>query len=150
AGTLFLIMEFIEGSNLHLLVKKKGPLPVWKARDCARQAALGLQFAHERGFVHRDVKPKNLMLADRSGVVKLLDFGLAPLHAGDAPESDGSPGGEPLGTTHFLAPEVAAARPPDIRADVYSLGCTLFYLLTGRPPFDAATTEQVLGAHRQS
>ena len=143
----FFAMEFVEGANLAERVRDRGPLPVPEACDSVRQAALGLQHAHEHGMVHRDVKPSNLLLS-KQGVVKVLDLGLARLH-------DPAEGGEPsritqdglvIGTPEFLAPE--QARNPsaaDIRADIYALGCTLYYLLAGRPPYPGGTvTERVV------
>jgi serine/threonine protein kinase len=131
-GVHFLVTEYIEGCDLAWLVKQRGPLAAAEACEVIRQAALGLQHAHEQGFVHRDVKPSNLRV-DRSGVVKLLDFGLARMAAGQTTMTGT---GQMLGTLDFLAPEQASdARNVDIRADIYSLGCTLYFLLTGSPPF---------------
>ncbi len=148
AGDLhFLVMEYVEGETLDRRVARDGPLPVGLACDCVRQAALGLQHAHEHGLIHRDVKPGNLILTP-SGVVKVLDFGLAQL-AAESP-ADTPPGSAPLvGTPDYLAPE--QARNPaaaDARADVYGLGCTLYSLLTGRPPFPGGTVLQKLLAHQ--
>ena len=151
--TLFLVMEYVEGVSLGRLVKERGPLPVPEACDHVRQAALGLQHAHERGMVHRDVKPDNLMLvaspdASAPGVVKVLDFGLAAL---TAERSDGVTNTNVImGTPDYMAPEQAEdARRADIRADVYSLGCTLYYLLTGNVPYPAATSLLKILAHRE-
>jgi serine/threonine protein kinase len=140
-GLHFLVMEYVEGQNLADYLAEKGPLPVAEACDAARQAALGLQHAHERGTVHRDVKPHNLMRAP-SGRVKVLDFGLARLAAGpgDAAEDDEAPtaphltgAGAVVGTADYIAPEQARdAHGADGRADVYGLGCTLYHLLAGR------------------
>jgi tRNA A-37 threonylcarbamoyl transferase component Bud32 len=154
-GLHFLVMEYVEGQSLADVVGQRGPLPVGLACDYVRQAALGLQHAHERGMVHRDVKPANLMLAP-GGVVKILDFGLARLpHTGD-----GTPGvvppagpltgaGAVMGTADYIAPEQADdPRTADIRADIYSLGCTLFHLLAARPPFAVGTVAEKLARHR--
>jgi len=136
AGDLhFIVMEYVEGLSLAQVVERKGPLPVAHACHYARQAALGLQHASEKGMVHRDVKPQNLMLAPK-GVVKVLDFGLARLRS----ERQGAVGLTQadafMGTPEYVAPEQATdARTADTRADIYSLGCTLYALLTGRPPF---------------
>jgi serine/threonine protein kinase len=141
-GIPYLAMEFIEGIDLARLVKKRGPLPLADACDCIRQAALALQHAHEAGLVHRDIKPSNLMLTPQ-GVVKLLDLGLARLHDEPAP-GDGetaanarlATAGEFMGTIDYIAPEqLRNCHAVDIRADLYSLGCTLYHLLAGRPPF---------------
>src|SRR5262249_39448581 len=145
--THFLVMEFIEGTSLGCLVKERGPLPVDQACDYVRQAALGLQHAHERGMVHRDVKPDNLILTP-DGTVKVLDFGLAALTA----ERGGGRTGENVvrGRPDYLAPEQAEdARNADGRADVYSLGCTLFQLLTGSVPYPAETALKRILAHRE-
>ena len=102
------------------------------------QAALGLQHAHERGMVHRDIKPANLMLAaqGKRGVVKVLDFGLAKAPSEEPIDGGLTHEGQMLGTPDYIAPEqIRDAQKADIRADIYSLGCTLYYLLTGGPPF---------------
>jgi WD40 repeat protein/tRNA A-37 threonylcarbamoyl transferase component Bud32 len=144
--TLFLAMEFVEGISLGRRVKERGPLSVAEACDCIRQAALGLQHAHERGMVHRDVKPDNLIRC-LDGTVKVLDFGLAALAA---ERNDGlTDTNVVMGTPDFMAPEQAEdARSADIRADVYSLGCTLYFLLTGSVPYPADTPQRKILAHR--
>lgn len=151
AGDLhFLVMEYVEGINLARLVEKRGPLPVAHACHYIRQAALGLQHAFEQGMVHRDIKPHNLMLA-RKGLVKILDFGLARL--AQRPQGQSVTITKPemlLGTPDFFAPEQANdARAVDIRADIYSLGCTLYFLLAGKVPFPAGNTLQKMRAHLQ-
>jgi WD40 repeat protein len=147
AGELhFLVMEYIEGQSLARLVAQKGPLGVAEACDYARQAALGLQHAHEHGMIHRDVKPQNLMRT-AGGVVKVLDFGLARL-AGPAEAAPLTQAGVVLGTPDYMAPERAGSLPTaDIRADIYSLGCTLYFLLAGHPPFPEGTFVQKLANH---
>jgi serine/threonine protein kinase/WD40 repeat protein len=153
-GLHFLVMEYVEGRSLADLVAERGPLPVAKACDYARQAALGLQHAHEQGMVHRDIKPHNLMVT--SGVVKILDFGLARLARAPETLADGAQtadssltgAGTVMGTADYIAPEQAAdPRAADIRADIYSLGCTLFYLLTGRPPFPDGGVQDKIAQH---
>jgi formylglycine-generating enzyme required for sulfatase activity/tRNA A-37 threonylcarbamoyl transferase component Bud32 len=144
----FFAMEFVEGTNLAKLVKEKGPLPIAQACDCVRQAALGLQHAHERGMVHRDIKPSNLLLG-KSGVVKLLDMGLARLQdpTGEL-ESRITQEGLVIGTPDFLAPEQARnARTADIRSDIYALGCTFYYLLCGHTPYQGGTPTEKLLRH---
>ena len=146
-GVHFLVMEFVDGINLQQFVgmgqPPGGPLGVGAACEIIRQAALGLQHAHEHQLVHRDVKPANLMLC-RSGQVKLLDMGLAKFHA--ERRSEGQPQGgltQPgvtMGTIDYMAPEQwENSANADIRADIYSLGCTLFFLLTGETPYGDPT-----------
>jgi serine/threonine-protein kinase len=149
--THYFAMEYVDGPDLARLVREQGPLSVGRACEYARQAALGLQHAHERGMVHRDVKPSNLLLASVDGVetIKILDLGLARLE-------DSADGGKPLtrlgqviGTPDYLPPEQALdARTVDARADVYSLGCSLYFLLTGRAPFQAASLADLLCKHQ--
>ncbi len=152
-GLPFLVMEYVEGARLDRLVKDRGPLPLAEACAYARQAALGLQHAHELGMVHRDVTPQNLMVTP-AGQVKILDFGLVRLaHAAEGSVAGGPAGmlttaGTVLGTADYVAPEQAAdPRSADIRADVYSLGCTLFFLLAGHPPFPNGTVTEKLAQH---
>jgi putative intracellular protease/amidase len=154
AGDLhFLVMEYVDGISLARLVEKRDPLSVTQACHYIRQAALGLQHAHEMGMVHRDIKPQNLMVT-RKEQVKILDFGLArlprqvdkePIEA-HAPTLPGlTVAGCVLGTPDYLAPEQARnSHQADIRADIYSLGCTLYHLLAGHPPYpDGSALEKV-------
>src|SRR5438132_6810168 len=131
----FLVMEYVEGKSLDRVLGQSGPLPVDQACDWIRQAALGLQHAWEQGMVHRDIKPGNLFLTP-AGQIKILDFGLARF-ANEAASAAGlTPEGSMIGTPDYMAPEQAdAAGNADIRADIYSLGCTLYHLLAGEPPF---------------
>lgn len=154
-GTHFLVMEYVEGADLDHVLVARGRLPLTEACEYARQAALGLQHAHEQGMAHRDIKPHNLMLTPQ-GRVKILDFGLArfaseallPVPSGGGGDESSSHTG--LGTLDYLAPEQArgAAR-ADIRADIYSLGCTLYRFLTGRVPFPGCTPREKLQRHLQ-
>jgi tRNA A-37 threonylcarbamoyl transferase component Bud32 len=149
-GTHLLVMEYVEGTDLAKLVKQNGPLPVARACDHVRQAALGLQHAHERGLVHRDIKPSNLLLAASGNLVKVLDFGLARLEPATDVETSSTLTGEGtvMGTADYLAPEQSLdARSADVRADLYSLGCTLYFLLTGTPPFPGGTLGQKIARH---
>jgi WD40 repeat protein/tRNA A-37 threonylcarbamoyl transferase component Bud32 len=150
SGAHFFTMELVEGADLGAVVKRRGPLPVAEAVDCARQAALGLQHAFEKGLVHRDVKPSNILVTS-GGTVKLLDLGLARLAA----PADGhttsmlTEDGAVMGTPDFIAPEQAlSSHKVDIRADLYSLGCALYYLLTGQPPFPGGTLAEKLVKHQ--
>jgi serine/threonine protein kinase len=130
-----LVMEYVEGIDLAKVLEKKGPLPVAHACHYIRQAALGLQHAFEQGMVHRDIKPQNLMRTPR-GQVKILDFGLARMARERKCGRGLTQVGAFMGTPEFVAPEQANdAHTADTRADIYSLGCTLYCLLAGRPPF---------------
>jgi hypothetical protein len=142
-GVHYLAMSLVDGVDLARLLAGHGPLRVADACEVARQAAAGLQHAADHGLVHRDVKPSNLMLA-RDGLVKLLDLGLAR-SAGDAPAEQLTAAGMLLGTADYLAPE-QWHRPHavDSRADIYGLGCTLYHLLAGRPPFAGEPGDTVL------
>src|SRR5262249_22983211 len=141
-------MEYVEGVSLEKLVAQKGPLPVAFACRCIQQAALGLQHAFEKGMVHRDIKPANLMVTAKDKVVKILDFGLVRL-GGDAPgERNKTRMQTFMGTPEYVAPEQATdAAKADIRADIYGLGCTLFFLLAGRPPFQGDTAMDTILGH---
>jgi len=156
-GLHFLVMEFVEGVSLDRLVAKKGPLPVPMACQFARQVALGLQHAAEKGMVHRDIKPQNVMVTKKAQV-KVMDFGLARFARTDIEEDRPATGRVPfgagksiadpltnpnvlMGTPDYLSPEQAKnSHAVDARSDIYSLGCTLHFLLTGKPPFSHAST----------
>ncbi len=134
-GTHFLVMEYVEGIDLSKLVKRVGPVPIADACELVRQAAIGLQHAHEHGLVHRDVKPSNLILA-KNGQTKVLDLGLARLHGQNAPQENLTSTHQMMGTVDYMAPEqFENAHGVDIRADIYGLGCTLYKLLTGHAPY---------------
>ncbi len=140
-------MEFIQGTDLDRLVEQKGPLPVSVACELIRQAALGLEYSFEQGMVHRDIKPSNLMVTT-SGTVKILDFGIAKMHSELATDPGLTSTGALLGSVNYMAPEQAdEPRRADIRADIYSLGCTFYHLLSGRPPFEGGPVD-VLLAHK--
>jgi serine/threonine protein kinase len=144
-------MEHVEGEDLAKLVQTQGPLPVAHACYYVQQAALGLQHAFEKNMVHRDIKPQNLILA-REGerhIVKVLDFGLAKVTRAKDDDTGLTDDGAMLGTPGYVAPEQTLdAAKADIRADIYSLGCTLYYLLTGAPPFEGRSRYEVLQAHQ--
>ena len=169
--THFIAMEYVEGVTLQLLVEQRGPLPVGLACDYVRQAARGLQHAAEQALVHRDIKPANLMVtvpgrsaeAVRAGsawpppgaVVKILDMGVARLHQLGGQLEDSlttlTQDGAVLGTPDYVAPEqLEDAHRADVRADLYSLGCTFYYLLTGQVPFPGTKLLQKLDQHRWS
>jgi len=166
-------MEFVEGIDLHRYVTTNGPLPVEQASEFARQTAAGLQHCHQMGLVHRDIKPANLFLVNPpvgnrgpagpaarrapDPVVKILDWGLARMlprngepesHVGDPSDVEK---GTLIGTADWVAPEQARdPRLVDTRADIYSLGCTLYFLLTGKPPFEGASLMQKLMSHQEA
>ena len=132
-GFHYLVTEYVDGVTLRDLVEQQGPLPVGAACELVRQAAVGLQQVHVNGLVHRDVKPANLMVA-RDGTVKILDLGLARLQPGRA-NRELTQSGQAMGTADYMAPEQwLDSSSVDIRADIYGLGATLFYLLTGKAP----------------
>jgi serine/threonine-protein kinase len=178
AGRCFLVMEYVEGCDAARMLLEHGLPPVGVACAIARQAALGLQHAHEQGMIHRDIKPGNLVVAPRrppppregerpvaiplgwpaDPLVKVLDFGLARFQAADSDPSLYAGGSTPLtreghvvGTPEFMAPEQACnSGLTDIRSDIYSLGCTFYCLLTGRPPFAGSSLLEVMVQHLQS
>jgi CheY-like chemotaxis protein/tRNA A-37 threonylcarbamoyl transferase component Bud32 len=147
----FLVMEFVNGHDLASEVQRSGPLSVAGAVECIVQAARGLEYAHSHNLVHRDVKPANLLI-DAAGLVKVADLGLARLSAGASePGASLTQAGGIVGTIDFLAPEQAVdATAIDGRADVYSLGCTLFYLLTGKALYQATSIMALLLKHRDA
>jgi tRNA A-37 threonylcarbamoyl transferase component Bud32 len=149
-GFHLLVMEYVDGSDLWAMAKKHGPLPVGQAIDCILQAARGLEAAHAAGILHRDIKPSNLIL-DKSGKVKVVDLGLASLNDVEADDQEPlTQDGTVLGTADFISPEQALdSRAADARSDVYSLGCTLYFLLTGRVMYPFETRMQKMLAHRE-
>jgi serine/threonine protein kinase len=148
AGMHFLVMEYIDGTNLHHLVKSFGPLPFVRAAHYIRQASEGLQYAHECRLVHRDIKPSNILL-ERSGTIKVLDMGLARFFHDDDDLTKKHHPGAVLGTPDFLSPEQALdSHSADVRSDIYSLGITFYFLLTGVTPFEQGTTAQKLLWHQ--
>ena len=150
-GVNFLVMEYVAGSDLSAFVKKCGPLPVAKAVNYILQAARGLDYAHKHGVIHRDIKPANLLL-DSEGTVKILDMGLARFDTASnvATQAELTGSGAVMGTVDYMAPEQAlSAKHADARADVYSLGCSLYYLLTGRAAYDGDSMMAKLLAHRE-
>jgi serine/threonine protein kinase len=154
-GLLYLVMELVDGKDLARLVKQQGPLPVEQAVKCLLQAASGLEEAHRRGIIHRDIKPANLLL-DRSGTVKILDLGLARVSQGhdvltaDSSQTDLTTSGAIVGTVDYMSPEQAFdPRLADPRSDIYSLGCTFHYLLTGKAPYGGQSFMERLLGHRE-
>ncbi|MBA2116156.1 serine/threonine protein kinase [Bremerella alba] len=163
-GINFLVMEYVRGKNLRQIIRESGPMSLSQAVDSIRQAAVGLDYAHQHGVIHRDIKPGNLLL-NTQDTIKILDLGLAHVdeslmqfdksgvHRRDSSlaESEITTAGMVLGTASFMAPEQSLnSHLVDARTDVYSLGCTLFYLLTGDPVYQGDTVFQVLVRHRES
>jgi serine/threonine-protein kinase len=147
----FLVMEYVDGCDLGAEVRQSGPLSVAEAVEATVQAARGLDYAHGRGFIHRDVKPANL-LRDVRGQTKVADLGLARLeeHEGES-ASAVTMAGNVVGTVEYMAPEQAVdSSAIDQRSDIYALGCTLFYLLTGRAPYQAPSLMGLLLKHRDA
>ncbi len=155
--THFLVMEYVAGSTLEKVVETDGPLSVPDACECIRQAALGLQHAHEQALVHRDIKPSNFMISTNPAgerVIKMLDLGVARMLtlAGATPTESLSTltqGGSVIGTADFVAPEqLENPHAADIRADLYSLGCTFYFVLTGTVPFPGGSLISKLDKQR--
>ena len=163
-GTTVLVMEYVEGLDLSQLIRRQGRLPIADACELVRQTAVGLQYAHEHGLVHRDIKPSNLMLsvlpspsgrgAGGEGIVKILDLGLALLAGEASNRGELTSTGEAVGSADYIAPEQATdSHNVDIRVDIYSLGCTLYKLLTGHAPFSGPQHQSALRkmlAHAQT
>lgn len=147
----FLVMEFVHGRDLAACIEREGRFSLPRAVECILQSARGLAYAHSQGIIHRDIKPHNLLL-DETGAVKITDLGLARLNhgaGGPAAGADVTMAGGAIGTADYMPPEQALdATTIDHRADIYSLGCTLHYLLSGKPPFSGATIMAILLAHR--
>jgi serine/threonine protein kinase len=155
-GMHYLVMEYVDGKDLSELMKANGPLPTEQAVECVLQTAHGLAYAHENGIVHRDIKPGNLLLS-KGGTVKILDMGLARFNRsaigpGEADQEwQLTNSGQMMGTVDYMSPEQAEdARRADHRADIYSLGCTLYRLLCGEPVFGGDTLLKRVLAHRDA
>ncbi len=148
-GSVYLVMEFLEGDGLDDVLNRRGKLPVERALTILAQISDALEVAHQEGVIHRDLKPENILLTSRHGrkdFVKLLDFGIAKVRT---PEFDGTPltiQGEVFGTAEYMSPEQATGKPQDGRSDIYALGCLLYELISGEPPFLGSAVE-VLRSH---
>lgn len=155
-GTHFLTMEYVAGSDLATFVKKHGALPVWTVMDCVVPISRALTYAHSQNVIHRDIKPSNVLI-DGEGTIRVLDMGLARLlvdpneGATAATITDLTEHGSVLGTADYMAPEQALnAKNADERTDIYSLGCTLFFLLAGRTIYPGETVMEKIVAHREN
>ena len=156
-GVLYLVMEYVDGEDLHQRVVRNGPMSVAEAVAVILQAAEGLNYSHKQNIIHRDIKPANLLL-DTTGSVKVLDLGLARIRMElsgmtevGQDMSTVTTSRQIIGTPHFMAPEQSAdPRKADKRSDIYSLGCTLYFLLTGKPLFPATSPMDVILAHRNA
>lgn len=156
-GQQFMVMEYVEGRDLATVVKSQGPLPMAQAIDCVLQAARGLEHAHAQGAIHRDIKPGNLLLAT-DGTIKVVDMGLARIQEPEEqlPETATlaerlTQRGQMLGTVDYMSPEQATdTRTADHRSDIYSLGCTLYRLVTARPMYEGKTAIAKLMCHYEA
>jgi serine/threonine protein kinase len=142
----FLAMELVRGRTVREELRQLGPLPADRAECLVRQAAAGLAAAHAQGIVHRDIKPENLLLTN-DGSVKVADFGIVRFL--DDATTTLTSGGQIIGTSHFLSPERVLGKPAEPASDVYALGCVLYQLLTGRPPFVSENPASVMYQHVQ-
>jgi serine/threonine-protein kinase len=154
-GTLYLVMEFLDGMDLETLIRENGPLPPGRVIHILRQVCDSLEEAHSFGLVHRDIKPANIYLGQvglRHDFVKVLDFGLVKEVSSVSAEDSLAtiPGQMALGTPAYMAPEMALGEQVDGRADIYALGCVAYYLITGKLVFEAEKTFQLIAKHLQT
>lgn len=150
-GRLFLVLQYVDGDDLASIVRQQGALSTTDALGCIRQAALGLAYAHDQGVIHRDVKPSNILL-DCEGTIRILDLGLALIEKDFERATEGAltQSGVVLGTIDYMAPEQAQdTRIADARSDIYSLGCTLYFLMTGRAVYSGTSAVNRLMAHQK-
>ncbi len=140
-ASLYIVMEYVPGRSLDHVLEDRGPLPPVEVVNFMTQAARGLGHAHERAIIHRDIKPSNLLLGD-DGQVKVLDLGLSALMEADSAASFATAAGFVVGTLHYMSPEQCAGTDIDVRSDLFSLGCTMYHLLSGRVPFPGETVAE--------
>src|SRR5438552_9057602 len=143
-GTHYIVMEYVAGATLAKVIRDEGPLPADRAASIALAVARALAFAHRAGLVHRDVKPANIMLSS-DGAVKVMDFGIARTTNGESLTQTAAV----LGTATYFSPEQAQGEAVDARSDIYALGCVLFEMLTGHPPFSGENPVAVAYKHVQ-
>ncbi|HLG98061.1 MAG TPA: protein kinase [Bryobacteraceae bacterium] len=141
-GRPWMVMEFIEGETLEQMIQRRGPIPAEEAIALFRQALLGIGYAHRMGIVHRDIKPSNIMV-NRQGIVKVMDFGIAKVLGGRGMTRTGTQ----MGTAFYMSPEQVLNRGVDIRSDIYSLGVTLYEMLTANVPFSGDSDYQIMNDH---
>ena len=141
-GRPWMVMEFIEGETFEQMVQRRGPIPSNEAIPLFRQALLGVGYAHRMGVVHRDIKPSNMML-NKQGIVKVMDFGIAKVLGARGMTKTGTQ----MGTAFYMSPEQVLNRGVDIRSDIYSLGVTLYELLTANVPFNGDSDYQIMTDH---
>src|SRR5262249_42490294 len=145
-GITYIALEYVEGRNLKEFLVKKGPPDLLLALSFMRQVASALQRASELGIIHRDIKPENILLT-RKGEVKVADFGLSRVLAGEQRPVNLTQSGVTMGTPLYMAPEQVEGKPVDPRTDIYSLGVTFYHLLAGEPPFNGSHAFEVALAH---
>jgi eukaryotic-like serine/threonine-protein kinase len=143
-GIAWMVMEYIEGETVHDMIQRRGPIPHQEAIPIFKQALLGLGYAHRMGIIHRDIKPSNIMV-NRDGIAKVMDFGIAKVLGNRGLTRTGTQ----MGTSYYMSPEQVVNRGVDIRSDIYSLGVTLYEMLTGNVPFTGDTDFEVMQAHMQ-
>jgi serine/threonine-protein kinase len=141
-GTTIMVMEFVDGETLEKMIRRRGPIPSQEAIPLFKQALLGIGYAHRMGIIHRDLKPSNLMLS-RNGMVKVMDFGIAKMMGTRGMTRTGTQ----MGTAFYMSPEQVLNKAVDIRSDIYSLGITLYEMLTGHVPFEAESDYQIMANH---
>ena len=145
-GYLYIALEFIDGTDVHSIISKRGPMPVKRSLEIVKQVTLALLHAHERNIVHRDIKPSNLLVR-KDGMVKLADMGLAR-SVDESMETNITRAGTTVGTVDYMSPEQARnSKAADARSDLYSLGATWYHMLVGHPPFHEGSMLNKLNAH---